>query len=229
MGTQKPELVIFDCDGVLVDSEVIASRVLAEAVCQLGGGLTAADCLRRFTGLSIATVVELLKKDGTPVPDDFTQTLRARDKAAFEAELKPIPGINAALERIATKKAVASSGRLEKINHSLALTGLISWFTPHLYSAEMVAHGKPAPDLFLLVAKTMGVAADACVVVEDSPAGIQAAQAAGMTPLGFTGASHAGAGHGQRLLDAGADDVFDNMKNLPGLLNFQADTGSAKE
>lgn len=214
-------LVIFDCDGVLVDSEMIASRVLAAAVTELGHPLTPEDCRARFTGKSIASVFAELSKD-IPLPDGFADTLRARDKAAFAAELAAVDGVAEtidAIQAIGAPMCVASSGRLEKIRHSLTLTGLIGRFDGHLFSAEQVAHGKPAPDLFLFAAREMGAAPADCVVVEDSVAGIQAARAAGMRVLGFAGASHCGPGYGDMLRGAGAETVIDHMRVLPDLLN----------
>lgn len=212
-------LVIFDCDGVLVDSEMIASRVLADAVSELGHPLTAKQCRERFTGMSLVSVFDALSSD-IALPDDFRTTLRARDEAAFTAELKAIPGIEAALDAIDDTVCVASSGRMEKIRHSLTLTGLLARFHPHLFSAEMVAHGKPAPDLFLMAAREMGVAPADCVVIEDSAAGVQAARAADMRVLGFTGGSHCDATTSAKLRAAGADVIFDDMSDLLGLLGL---------
>lgn len=210
-------LVIFDCDGVLVDSEMIASRVLAAAVTELGHPLTPEDCRARFTGKSIASVIAELSGD-VRLPGDFAETLRERDRAAFEADLKAVDGVADVLGAIDTPLCVASSGRLEKIRHSLTLTGLIGRFGSHLFSAEQVAHGKPAPDLFLFAAREMGAAPADCVVIEDSIAGIRAARAAGMRVLGFAGAGHCGPGYAETLTNAGAETVFGDMRALPGLL-----------
>ena len=211
------DLVIFDCDGVLVDSEMIASRVLADAVSALGHPLTAADCRARFTGMSLASVFEDLSRHIT-LPEDFTETLRARDRAAFEAELKPVAHVADVLDALSVPVCVASSGRMEKIRHSLTLTGLIERFDGHLFSAEQVAHGKPAPDLFLLAAAHMGVAPKNCVVIEDSVAGVKAARAADMAVFGFIGASHCDAGSEGALRQAGATRIFADMRDLVGLL-----------
>lgn len=212
-----PALIIFDCDGVLVDSEMIASQVLAEAVSALGHPLTAAQCRARFTGKSLDSVFAELHRD-VDLPDNFIETLRARDVAAFEAHLKAIPGVRRAIDGLGMPMCVASSGRLEKIRHSLTLTGLIDFFQDHLFSAEQVAHGKPAPDLFLLAARTMGAKPGDCVVIEDSTAGVRAALAAGMRVLGFAGGSHCGPGYADVLRAAGAPVVFSDMRALPDLI-----------
>ena len=217
--TRHIRLVVFDCDGVLFDSEPIASRVLAEALTAAGYPVTPEACRQRFTGFSTPAIVAMVEADrGRPLPDGFEERLRRQDRAAFSAELEPVSGVAAALGRIPLAKCVASSGSLEKIRHSLALTGLLSHFEPHLFSTHMVATGKPAPDVFLLAAARMGVPPNACAAVEDSVAGVEAARAAGMMVLGFAGASHAGADHAGMLARAGADAVFGDMAELPGLL-----------
>lgn len=220
--TPPPTLVIFDCDGVLVDSEPIAARVLAECVGELGLALTAEDCIARFTGISMASVMAALALDlGRPLPADFAARVRARDFAAFADQLKAIDGVEALLAAVAAPVCVASSGAPAKIRFSLGLTGLLARFEPHLFSAEMVARGKPAPDLFLFAAQAMGVPAAACVVVEDAVAGITAARAAGMRALGFTGGGHCRPGHGERLLAAGAHAICASMGALAVLLGAE--------
>jgi HAD superfamily hydrolase (TIGR01509 family) len=219
----KPDLVLFDCDGVLVDSELLASRLLAAALTAEGYPLTAADCRARYTGISMRSAIAMVEADrGKPLPDDFEDRMRANDLKVFARELKPVPGVAQALARIPLAKCVASSGAPEKIRHSLTVTGLIGFFAPHLFSAHMVAHGKPAPDLFLFAAETMGALPARCCVIEDSAPGIAAARAAGMPVLGFAGGGHAGDGYAAMLKKAGADAVFDCMADLPGLLGLQA-------
>ena len=212
-------LIIFDCDGVLVDSEMIASRELAAYLTDLGRPTTGEECRASFTGLSIKTVGEKVRAWGLAIPDDFEASLRARDFAAFDRDLKIIPGVVSALDaldRLGLRYCVASSGAPEKIRHSLTITRLLERFDGHVFSAAQVANGKPAPDLFLLAAATMGVAPDDCLVIEDSPAGVAGALAAGMRVLGFTGGSHCGPNHAEILKQA--DAVFDAMAALPELL-----------
>ncbi|MCW8861864.1 MAG: HAD family hydrolase [Rhodospirillales bacterium] len=212
-------LVIFDCDGVLVDSEMIASRVLSETLAENGLQISPAECRKRFTGLSIASVVSVVREEwGRPLPADFEQTLRNRDRAAFERELSPMKGIREAVKKLPLPVCVASSGSVEKIQTNLTLTGLIDLFAPHLFSAAMVARGKPAPDLFLHAAASMGFPAGRCAVVEDSVAGITAARAAGMRAIGFVGGSHAGISLAPELSAVGAEAVITDMADLPGLI-----------
>ena len=214
-----PELVIFDCDGVLVDSEVIACRVLSESLAEAGILVAADDIAENYVGLSAATIfADIERRTGRRVPEDFAALTRPRLEAAFAAELTAMPGVAAVLASIAAKICVASSSAPARLRHSLTLTGLIDRFSPHIFSAEEVARGKPAPDLFLLAAETMGVRPDACWVIEDSLAGIEAAGAAGMTAIGFTGGSHCRDGHDERLRQAGATRILTRMDELTSLL-----------
>ncbi|MBK8210321.1 MAG: HAD hydrolase-like protein [Rhodospirillales bacterium] len=151
------ELIIFDCDGVLVDSEVVSARVLASELTAVGFALSTADCIARYTGISMTSVAERVESQwGHPLPPDFLERVRARDAAAFQSELQPIEGAREVLAALDWARCVASSGRLEKMRLTLGLTGLLPFVEPHLFSAEMVAQGKPAPDLFVHAAQIMG-------------------------------------------------------------------------
>ncbi len=214
----RPELIVFDCDGVLVDSEPIANRVMAEAIAGLGWPLTTADCIARFKGHHLDTVIAAVEdRLGCPVPEAWLRDLRTATAAAFERELEPVPGVVEVLDAIAasgTAACVASQGPLEKMAVSLGVTGLRARFEGRIFSAYQVAHGKPHPDLFLFAAEAMGVAPRTCVVIEDSPLGVAAAEAAGMDVLGF-----APEGDGADLAAAGAR-LFRDMAELPGLLGL---------
>ncbi len=203
----SPELIIFDCDGVLVDSEIIACRVLSRELNALGLPLTPKDCLDAFTGITMAAVMTRIEEMlGRPPPDDFEDTLQRKDFEAFKTELRPVPGVKAMLPRLTVPRCIASSGAVAKMRLTLTTTGLLSSFEPHLFSAQMVEHGKPAPDLFLYAAERMGAEPSRCVVIEDSAAGIQAGLAAGMRVLGFAGGSHASDAYAAMLRASGADD-----------------------
>lgn len=211
-------LVIFDCDGVLVDSEMLSARTLSAALAAIGFPLSPADCIDRYTGISSRSMVRLIEAEwGRALPPEFLDDVRAADAAAYRAELQPIPGAREVLHALALPRCVASSGRLVKMRLTLGLTGLLAFVEPNLFSAEMVAHGKPAPDLFLFAAQRMGFAPAACIVVEDSLAGVQAGLAAGMRVLGFAGGSHVRPADAAALRQAGAV-VFDRMTELPALL-----------
>lgn len=180
------ELVIFDCDGVLVDSEPLANRVLSEAIVELGLPADVASVTTRFKGRSLADCVRLIEGDlGRPVPPDFLERLNARTYAAFRESLRPVPGVEAVLESLKHPSCVASSGSHEKMQLTLGLTGLLRHFEGRLFSATEVPRGKPAPDLFLHAARSLGRPPAACWVVEDSLPGVQAARAAGMRVAGF--------------------------------------------
>jgi len=217
-------LVIFDCDGVLVDSEVLFNRVLAAELTACGFPIDAESAIARFTGMSMASLVARVEAElGRPLPPDFGNRCRVRADTVMDRELQAIDGIDAVLADHAGPRCVASSSAMRRIRRSLATTGLARHFDADtLFSAAMVARGKPAPDLFLHAAKRMGAPPGACLVVEDSLPGIGAATAAGMTVLGFCGASHIRDGHAARLTEAGAAAVFDDMAILPDLLETYA-------
>jgi HAD superfamily hydrolase (TIGR01509 family) len=215
-----PTLVVFDCDGVLVDSEPLSMRVLLEAIAARGVQLDPATGYDRFLGRSLASICQSLEQDfGVTLDATALDQLRQRLYATFEAELQPIPGIAATLERLDTPFCVASSSQPERIELSLRVTGLWPQFRGKLFSATMVARGKPAPDLFHHAALTMGHSARATVVVEDSPVGLRAAKAAGMRSIAFVGGTHAKAQSHRTALEAlNPDAIIDDMTRLPELL-----------
>lgn len=220
MHRAPPQLLIFDCDGVLVDSETISLSVLVGSITAAGGQVSEEDAYRHFLGRSMASVHETLKQEfGFAFTETGIGELRAEMLRRLRAELKPVAGIAEALSRLPQKRCVASSSQLDRIRLSLGVAGLLEMLEPHIYSASMVRRGKPAPDLFLHAAREMGAAPQECLVVEDSPAGIDAARAAGMRVFAFTGASHAGhAALVAALADRQPDLVFDDMRRLPDLI-----------
>jgi HAD superfamily hydrolase (TIGR01509 family) len=214
-----PQLLIFDCDGVLIDSETIACRVDAECFTEAGFPITAEDVNARFVGVSSAHMFSWMEAHhGRKLPADFPQRLKARLQEAFARELRPMPGIVELLDSMPTARCVASSSYPDRLSFTLGRTGLLGHFAPHIFSASMVERGKPAPDLFLYAARQMGHAPQDCLVIEDSHAGVTAAHAAGMRVLGFVGGAHCRPDHGARLRDAGALDIFADMRDLPRLL-----------
>jgi HAD superfamily hydrolase (TIGR01509 family) len=215
-----PRLVIFDCDGVLVDSEPISCRCTAAALTRQGYPIDAAGVLDRFLGISTASMLRMVEEDlGRPLAPGILDDLRREILTAFEAELRAIDGIAETVPRLEGPVCVASSSNPERIRRSLEITGLLPLFHPHIFSATMVSRGKPEPDLFLFAADRMGVPPDGCIVVEDSRAGIRAARAAGMRVLGFAGGSHLrGRGVEKAMIAVGATLVFDRMADLPEVI-----------
>ncbi|MGW1465727.1 HAD family hydrolase [Streptomyces sp. NPDC002308] len=210
------ELVIFDNDGVLVDSEPISNTILAAYLTELGHPTTYEESLRDYMGSAVHRVHDLvLERTGGKLPDDFETTLNARVFAAFQEELAVVPGVEDVLGTLVADGVdycVASSSGHERIRVSLHKAGLDQWFEEEwIFSAEDVGRGKPAPDLFLHAARSMGVAPERCVVIEDSPLGVEAARAAGMDVYGFTSMMPA-----DRL--TGVTGHFSDMAQLPGLL-----------
>ncbi len=208
-------LVIFDCDGVLVDTERIAVRIDVAVLAKLGWPMTEAEVIERFMGRSDAEMTAQIEAHlGRPLGASWEEPFRHLYREAFAAELKPVPGILEALDAIAIPTCVASSGTHEKIRYTLGLTGLYDRFASRIFSASEVLRGKPAPDLFLHAAGRMGVPPASCAVVEDSPYGVQAARAAGMRAFGYAGGLAS-----RRSLEGPQTVVFDDMRELPGLLS----------
>lgn len=208
-------LAIFDCDGVLVDSDRISLRIQAERIRALGLPLSDEDCVREFLGIGMpATLRRIEEWLGRPLPDGWEAELEAEVEAAFRRELQPVPGIVEALDRIAVQTCIASGGSHEKMTLTLGLTGLYERFAGRIFSAEEVERGKPDPDLFFYAAERMGVVPERCVVIEDSPWGVAAGVAAGMSVLGYAADADVQAAD---LREAGAI-VFTDMAELPALL-----------
>jgi len=210
-----PDLIIFDCDGVLVDSEVLSCRCLTDELARYGIVLTLDQALDLFLGRSTSAVLQHYAALGRAIPGDFLSNLKRRVRETFQISLKPVPGVDAVLTTLSTPHCVASSSDLDRVSSSLALTGLATFFGDQLYTSEMVARGKPAPDLFLYAADKMQAAPGRTLVIEDSVSGVVAAKAAGMTVWGFTGGSHYQARDGRRMLRAaGADRIFERMQDF---------------
>jgi HAD superfamily hydrolase (TIGR01509 family) len=209
-------LVIFDCDGVLVDSEPLSLSVLSEALTRQGLPADIPYVTRHFLGRQLATVRSHASSHQIELPPDFERDLNTSLVQRFHQELRPVPHVADALAQLALPRCIASSSDLARVKLSLQVTGLAEYFAEYVYTAEMVARGKPAPDLFFHAAKQMGVVPAECLVIEDSPFGVLAARAAGMEVWGFTGGSH----HRERedagrpLLEAGAHHLFDDMRTL---------------
>jgi HAD superfamily hydrolase (TIGR01509 family) len=209
------ELIIFDSDGVLVDSEKIALAVLVRAASDEGAAIGVDEAIRLFRGLKFADCVrEIERRSGRSVRENFVADVRRATALAFDTELKPIEGIHAALAKITVPVCVASNGPMLKLTHTLGLTKLLSRFEGRIFSAYEVGSWKPDPGLLLHAAQTLGVHPSRCVVVEDSLSGIHAAKAAGMRVLGFTG----GDPGAELELGAVCADLFHRMCDLPALL-----------
>lgn len=209
-----PDLVILDCDGVLVDSERVVVDVDVRFLGELGWPITSDEVVERFVGVTPEQfVAEVEQRLGTDLPEGWYDELIRRQRAALRAGVTPVSGVLEALDRLAAPVCVASNGGHEKLRLTLEATSLAERFAGRVFSAEDVARGKPAPDLFLHAAERMGAAPQRCVVVEDSPAGVRAGLAAGMRVLAFAG----GVVPAARLAFPGVE-VFDDMADLPRLL-----------
>jgi HAD superfamily hydrolase (TIGR01509 family) len=212
-------LLIFDCDGVLVDSEMIALGILAKMLNELGSPITLADCRLRFMGKSTADVLaDVEEMLGRPVPAEVGEGMQTLLFERLRRELRPVRDVREVISALAYPVCVASSSQPERIALSLEVTGLVPFFAGRIFSASEVRHGKPAPDLFLHVAARLRVEPGAAIVIEDSPAGVTAARRAGMGVIGFAGASHADADLAAMLFAAGASEVLTRMTDLPAAI-----------
>ncbi len=207
------ELVIFDCDGVLVDSERLANTVLADLLTEAGLPTTTDESIATYMGLSMPSCVALAEERlGRPLPPDLIDRYHERVFEAFDRELQAVPGVAEVVRQLRWPACVASSGEHERMRRTLGRTGLHGDFEGRIFSASEVERGKPHPDLFLHAAERMGVEPGACVVVEDSPYGVRAARAAGMTALGYAAMTPAA------VLQVEGAETFAAMAELPALL-----------
>lgn len=207
-------LVIFDCDGVLVDSEIISNRVFSSMLNDLGLEVTLDDMFAHFVGLSMAQCLDrITAMMGGPPPEDFADRVQERIESALKDGVEPVCGIREVLDSLTLPYCVASSGSHRKIRLTLGTTGLIERFEGRIFSAEDVRHSKPAPDLFLHAAATLGHVPADCIVVEDTPTGVRAGVAAGMRVFGFSAHTPS-----ERLIGAGAHATFGAMHELPALI-----------
>ncbi|MBO3761942.1 HAD family hydrolase [Ciceribacter sp. L1K22] len=224
IATSKTPLIIFDCDGVLVDSEPISLAVLVEALAEAGAPMDETRARELFLGRSLASMIATARDEyGLSIDDAFLSAMRLKLYDRFQEELQAIEGIADTLGALTTAGidwCVASSSQPERIELSLTVTGILPRFAPRIFSASMVDHGKPAPDLFLFAARSMDRNPADCIVIEDSPAGIAAAKAAGMKVFAFLGGSHArDPAFGDAIKALHADAVFDAMGDLLHLVS----------
>lgn len=219
MHPRRAGLVIFDCDGVLVDSEPISCRVHAQVLSRHGYPITAEEVRQRFLGRSARDANREVEAElGRALPEACDRERRRELLEALAREVTAVPHIHDILDRLTLPACVASSGAHDKIFTTLSRTNLHARFAPHIFSASEVARGKPAPDLFLFAAARMDRRPEDCLVVEDSVAGVTAAVAAGMGVIGYIGGSHCRPEDAGRLSAAGAPVVIDDMRELPALV-----------
>ena len=216
------QAVIFDCDGVLVDSEIIAIEVERALLSEHGLHYEKPDFIARFMGMSDNAFYAALSADSSErlsrdLPKDFRARVNAGKRAQSEKSLKSVAGIEQAIAQLRHPKAVASSSETPQLEYKLRKTGLWDHFAPHIYSADHVTHAKPAPDLFLHAAKALDIVPRECLVIEDSVNGVKAGLAAGMRVWGFSGGGHMDEAGAARLLNAGAERVVSDW-NAAALL-----------
>ncbi|MFC5584053.1 HAD family hydrolase [Nitratireductor kimnyeongensis] len=216
-----PELVIFDCDGVLVDSEIIASRVEAKVLTEAGFEITPEELARRYAGLTFKDIL-LSIEENAEAPLQATLIDRAESEVdrKVRKEVKPLEGVHEAVAGVTVPKCVCSNSSHERVEAMLSRTRLLPFFKDHIYSSleTPTRQPKPAPDVFLFAAEKFGAATGRCFVIEDSVHGIAGAKAAGMRVIGFTGGSHIQPGHADLLMEAGAETVIHRHQDLNGVV-----------
>jgi len=219
----KDILVIFDCDGVLMDSEVITSRIEYQSLRSFGCLLSMEDYLDRSLGVTEEDLLweTIASEWDVSLPEDFGVRLRAEVCEALADELLPIKGVKKVLAAMPYQYCVASGATPKRLEFTLSVTGLADRFTGRCFSGTLVSRGKPAPDVFLLAAKKMGYEPRDCIVVEDSINGVRAAVSAGMNVLGFIGASHCRPGLESKLRELGCSEIFSEMDKLPSLIELK--------
>lgn len=216
--TSDLKLVIFDCDGVLIDSEIVANRIEHQELIKLGHSISFEKFIEIGVGRREHEIEQLLKVEGVDIPEGFWDKTRALIFEAFFTTLAPINGVIDVLEKLTYQKCIASSSPKVRLDMSLSITGLTHYFNGAVFDGTMVSRGKPHPDLFLLAAKAFGVMAEECLVIEDSIPGVIAAVRAEMPVWGFIGGGHCTSSSSQRLKEAGADLIFQEMQQLPNLI-----------
>lgn len=218
----QPELVIFDCDGVLVDSEIIAARVEADLISGVGFPITAAEIAESYAGLTFKDMlVEIEARASIPLPATLIDQAEKLIDDRLKREVRAIEGAAQAALSLASPYCICSNSRLERIEFSLARAGLKAAFpVERIFSARDIPGGrtKPAPDVFLHAMKTLGAAPENTFVIEDSVHGVNGARAAGTRVIGFTGGSHSYPGHADVLIEAGAETVISRWRDFPGIL-----------
>jgi HAD superfamily hydrolase (TIGR01509 family) len=211
--------IIFDCDGVLVDSEPLSMRVDMELLHGLGVTIGEEEAHRRFVGLTFEAMVGMMEREtGRRFPADLTIDKDRLLLALFERELKPVPGMAETLPQLGLPLSVASNSPFNRVAAALRIAGLSPWFGDRITTFEHVPRGKPEPDIFIEAARRAGFAPAECLVIEDSVTGVTAAVRAGCPVLGYTGTHHLRGDHGAKLVAIGAARVFDDMRQLPALL-----------
>jgi HAD superfamily hydrolase (TIGR01509 family) len=211
-------LIIFDCDGVLIDSEIISARVDCDILRDFGYEITPEELAHRFAGFTTERIFQMVGEElGRPLPADVIRRAEVETDRRLGEEVDPVPGVHDMLDRLDAPRCICSNSRPERLQVSLRKAGLWDRFRPYVFSSRDVpdGRGKPAPDVFLHAARIFETDPADCIVIEDSVAGVTGGVAAGMRVVGFIGASHSWPGHGEALMDAGALTVIRRLRDFP--------------
>lgn len=224
------DLIIFDCDGVLVDSEILAAQVESKLITDAGYPITAEEICERFAGMTWRDILFTVEKESSvPLPATLLDASHKMLDERIRRELKAIPGVAEAIVQLDGPRCICSNSSTERLEMMLTKVGLINLFAPNIFSAETLGPDrvKPKPDVFLYGAEKMGVAPGRALVIEDSVHGVMGARAAGMRVVGFTGGSHTYPSHADRLTEAGAETVISRMEDLPAVVKALASWSDA--
>jgi HAD superfamily hydrolase (TIGR01509 family) len=219
-------LIIFDCDGVLIDSEILSARVDSELLREIGYEIEPLELAHRFAGVTTDGIFRAIGEEiGRAVPDDLIRRAKQETDRLLAKDVQPIPGVHEMLDQLDDPRCICSNSRGERLRVSLSPSGLWDRFRPYVFSAPEVGdgHGKPAPDVFLHAVRVFETSADDAIVIEDSTTGVTAGVAAGIRVVGFTGASHSWPGHGEALMEAGALTVINRHADLPATVEALRD------
>ncbi|HAS47676.1 MAG TPA: HAD family hydrolase [Microscillaceae bacterium] len=220
MSTQGFKLFISDCDGVLIDSEILAARMMVEHVKTFGVEITLEDYLRTCSGRTFSDIMNSFSQQyGFGLPADFVDVITQKHEAYSKEHLRAIPGVKEAYAQINLRKAVVSNSLLWQVKHAVEFVNMQTVFEDRMYSSEMVPHPKPHPDIYFHVARQFDFKPEEIIVIEDSKSGATAAVEAGMHVVGFTGASHILDDHADKLLEIGVKSVVNRMEDLPAVVN----------
>jgi len=217
----EPSLIIFDCDGVLIDSEIIAAKVEAELLAENGYKIDPLEHAMRFTGLNFSESLKMIEEEtGRSFPDDISEKVEAEIDSRLWRDVVALPGASEVLDALDQPRCICSNSVDERLKMSLTKVGLWDRFRPYVFSAVSLPDiaVKPAPDIYLHAARDFNIAPRECVVIEDSAHGVSGAVAAGMRVIGYVGASHTYPGHAEQLMDAGAETIVHNLLDIPKIV-----------
>lgn len=210
--------IIFDCDGVIIDSEILYAQIAVQKLAAVGYHTDTLTYCRRFSGMMDAAILDIISRENQiNLSPDFHDELKHEAAAAFQTKLLPIPGMGELIRSLSLPVSIVSNSHLEHVQHGLTCAGISHMPVANIFTSQMVTHPKPAPDVYQLALQTQGLSPSNCIVIEDSEAGVTAAKAAGLTVIGFLGGGHITENHGDKLTKIGVDYLVHHAQELAAL------------